>query len=100
MASRFAVDYNEGYRDLYYPRALVEGNSYASHYYASNQRLVASNLITYDFDFASLHALRLDSGQSVQLDTHKYNSAYAYTGHTEFIQMNLLASEPKITGTN
>ncbi|QEC54343.1 SusC/RagA family TonB-linked outer membrane protein [Anseongella ginsenosidimutans] len=100
MASRFAVDYNEGYRDLYYPRALMEGNSYASNYYGSNQRLVAANVATYDFDFASLHSLRLESGQSVQWDTHKYNYAYAYKGHNDFIKLNLLDSDPKIPGTN
>lgn len=96
MASRFSVDYNEGYRDLYYPRALMEGNSYASNYYGSNQRLVADNVITYDFDFPSLHALRLETGQSVQWDTHKYNYAYAYKGYNDFIKLNLLDSDPKL----
>src|SRR3546814_15738234 len=75
-------------------------NSYASNYYGSNHRLVASNLITYDFYFASLHALRLESVQSVQWDTHKYNYAYAYKGHNDFIKLNLLDSDPKIPGTN
>ncbi len=96
MATRFAVDYNEGYRDLYYPRALMEGNSYASNYYGSNQRLIADNLATYDLDFASQHKLRLEAGQSVQWDTHKYNYAYAYKGYNDFIKLNLLDSDPKL----
>src|SRR5699024_9544963 len=39
FTTRLAVDYNEGYRDLFYPRPLLEENSYASNYYGFNQRL-------------------------------------------------------------
>src|SRR5690606_42118995 len=98
MATRCAVDCNEGYLDLYYHRALMEGNSYASNYYGSNQRLIADNRATYELDFASQHKLRLEAGQSVQWDTHKYNYACAYKGYNDFIKLNLLRSEERRVG--
>lgn len=94
FATRLSVDYNEGYRDLFYPRTLMEDNSYASNYYGFNQRLVLDNVLTYTHPFGSAHDLSLEAGQSIQWDTYKYNYAYAYKGVNDFIKINLLESDP------
>lgn len=93
--SRLAVDYNEGFRDLFYPRTLMEQNSYASNYYGYNQRLIFDNHITYDVPTAGPHTLFLEGGNVLQWDSYKYDYAYAYKGVNDFIKINLLESDPR-----
>ncbi|TDQ06366.1 SusC/RagA family TonB-linked outer membrane protein [Pedobacter metabolipauper] len=90
FASRFGADYNEGYRDLFYPKTLLEGNSYASNYYGFNQRLIFDNTAMYDLKLNSSHNFHFELGQSITWDTYKYNYGYAYKGFNEFIKLNLL----------
>jgi len=92
--TRFSMDYNEGFRDLFYPRTLMEGNSYASNYYGFNQRIILDNFLTYQHTFKEKHLMSIEAGQSVQKDTYKYNYAYAYKGVNDFIKLNLLESDP------
>lgn len=94
FVSRLAIDYNEGFRDLFYPRTLMEGNSYASNYYGFNQRMVFDNFLTYTHLFNKKHLLSAELGQSTQWDTYKYNNSYAYKGVNDFIKINLLESDP------
>ena len=94
VITRFSMDYNEGFRDLFYPRTLMEGNSYASNYYGFNQRLILDNSVTYTHQFNADHSIHLEAGQSTQKDTYKYNYAYAYKGLNDFIKLNLLESDP------
>ncbi|WP_257667488.1 SusC/RagA family TonB-linked outer membrane protein [Parapedobacter tibetensis] len=94
VTSRVAVDYNEGYRDLFYPRTLMEENSYASNYYGYNQRLLFDNHLSYDVDLGAQHTLYLEAGSTLQWDAFKYNYAYAYKGINDFIKINLLESDP------
>lgn len=94
VVSRLAVDYNESFRDLFYPRTLMEGNSYASNYYGFNQRLVFENYITYNHVFNRKHIIHAEAGHSTQWDNFKYNNAYAYKGVNDFIKLNLLESDP------
>ena len=94
VSSRLAVDYNEGYRDLFYPRTLMEENSFASNYYGYNQRLVFDNHASYDVDLGDRHTLLLEVGNVFQWDAFKYNHAYAYKGINDFIKINLLESNP------
>jgi TonB-linked SusC/RagA family outer membrane protein len=94
IVSKLAVDYNEGYRDLFYPRTIMEQNSYASNYYGFNQRLIFDNTISYTRKFNERHLLTVEAGESIQWDTHKYNNAYAYKGVNDFIKVNLLESDP------
>lgn len=94
VSSRLAVDYNEGYRDLFYPRTLMEENSFASNYYGYNQRLVFDNHVSYDVDIGGKHTLLVEAGNVVQWDAFKYNYAYAYKGINDFIKINLLESDP------
>ncbi|TCD10715.1 SusC/RagA family TonB-linked outer membrane protein [Pedobacter frigidisoli] len=92
--SSFNVDYNEGYRDIFYARTLLQGNSYASNYYGFNQRLMMDNKLTYDFKLQTVHDFHVELGQSMMWDIYKYNNAYAYRGANDYIKINLLESDP------
>src|SRR5690606_11648512 len=94
VTSRLAVDYNEGGRDLFYPRTLMEENSFASNYYGYNQRLIFDNHLSYDAPTGDQHRLLIEAGGSLQWDAFKYNYAYAYKGINDFIKINLLESDP------
>lgn len=94
VSSRMAVDYNEGYRDLFYPRTLMEENSFASNYYGYNQRLLWDNFASYDVNMGTGQSLYLEAGGTLQWDAFKYNYAYAYKGINDFIKINLLESDP------
>lgn len=93
VSSSVAVDYNEGYRDLFYPRTLMEQNSFASNYYGFNQRLIFDNNVSYDVDLGGAHNLYIEGGGVLQWDAYKYNYAYAYKGINDFIKINLLDSD-------
>ncbi len=90
FSSVMSVDYNEGNRDIFFPRPLMEGNSYASNYYGYNQRLLFENTATYKKQFGTDHKLQLTGGQSMQWDLSKYNYGYAYQGVNDFIKLNLI----------
>lgn len=94
ITSRFSADYNEGYRDIFYPSTLLETNSYVSNYFGYNQRLTAENTISYSFDWNNVHKLNLQAGQTFQWDTYHYNYGYAYRGSSDYIKINLL-NDPK-----
>lgn len=94
FSTTFSVDYNEGYRDVFYARTLLEGNSYASNYYGFNQGLMVDNKATYDLKVNSKHDFRFELGQSTQWDTYKYNDQYAYKGANDYIKIDLLESDP------
>ncbi|EDM33982.1 putative outer membrane protein [Pedobacter sp. BAL39] len=94
IISRVSVDFNEAYRDLFYPRTLMEENSFASNYYGFNQRAVFDNLVVFNHKINTRHVMRFEAGQSIQWDSHKYNYAYAYKGVNDFIKLNLLESDP------
>ncbi len=92
--SNLSVDYNEGYRDIFYPRSLMQNTSYASNYYGFNQRFLFSNSATFRKRVNKKDNLFLELGQSFQWDTYKYNNAFAYKGSSDFIKINLLVSDP------
>jgi TonB-linked SusC/RagA family outer membrane protein len=93
ISSRFGYDYNEGYRDIFYSKALMEGNSYASNYYGFNQRLTIDNIAAYNLSLNGLHEFHFGAGQSMNWDSYKYNYAYAYKGANDFIKLNLLEGD-------
>ncbi len=94
FSTSLLVDYNEGYRDIFYPRTILQGNSYASNYYGFNQRLMMDNIATYDWKPDNKNDLHFQVGQSTQWDTYKYSNAYAYRGVNDYIKINLLESNP------
>lgn len=91
--TKFAVDYNEGYRDLFYPSTILENSNFASNYYGYNQRLMVDNQLAYDIQNGSNY-LYFELGNSLVWDVYKYNYAYAYKGVNDFIKLNLLESNP------
>lgn len=94
FSTTFGVDYNEGYRDVFYARTLLQGNSYASNYFGYSQRLMLDNKATYSLKLNKVHEFHFEVGQSTQWDTYKYSNAYAYKGVNDFIKINLLDSKP------
>lgn len=94
FSTRFAVDYNEGYRDLFYPSTILENSNFASNYYGYNQRLMADNRLSYDIDNGPNY-LYFEIGNSLIWDVYKYNYAYAFKGVNDFIKINLLESNPR-----
>ncbi|PRD56164.1 SusC/RagA family TonB-linked outer membrane protein [Sphingobacterium gobiense] len=90
LKSTLVADYNEGFRDLFYARTLMEENSFAANYYGYNQRLVFNNVALYDWKLNDHSSLFLEGASILQWDTHKYNYAYAYKGVNDFIKINLL----------
>src|SRR5690606_10605579 len=92
--SSLMVDYNEGFRDLFYPSTLLEGNNFASNYYGYNQRLIFENVASYDWQVTEKSNILFDAASVLQWDNHKYNYAYAYKGVNDFIKINLLESNP------
>lgn len=86
---KFAVDYNEGYRDVFYPSTLMEVNNFASNYYGYNQRLFFDQTLGYEY-FTGLSSYQFKIGSSLIWDEYKYNNAYAYKGVNDFIKLNLI----------
>lgn len=87
--SRFAIDYREGYRDIFYPSTLLETNSYVSNYFGFNQRAIVDNTVSYNLDWNKTHFLDLEAGQSAQWDSYRYNYGYAYRGTSDYIKINV-----------
>ncbi len=100
LLSRFSVDYNEGHRDLFYPRTLLEESSFVSNYFGYNQRLQFDNSAVYDLELNDFQKMDFEVGQMMQWDTHKYNYAYGYKGVNDFIKLNLLDSDPRSDNPN
>ncbi|MCT1529707.1 SusC/RagA family TonB-linked outer membrane protein [Sphingobacterium daejeonense] len=93
LKSKFGVDYNEGYRDLFYPSTILENSNFASNYYGYNQRLMVDNQISYDKENGPNY-FYAEVGNNLVWDTYKYNYAYAYKGVNDFIKLNLLETDP------
>lgn len=93
ISSKLAIDYNEGHRDIFYPRTLMDEVNFASNYYGYNQRLIFDNSANYDWQINDDHALNLSAGGVLQWDTYKYNYAYGYRGINDFIKLNLIEAD-------
>lgn len=92
--STFGVDYNEGYRDIFHARTLLQTTNYASNYFGLSQRLFFDNTASYNLKLNNDHDFNFVAGSSFHYDTYKYNYAYAYKGSNDFIKLNLLESDP------
>jgi TonB-linked SusC/RagA family outer membrane protein len=85
------LDYNEGYRDIFFGRKLLQTTNYASNYYGYNQRASIDNILTYDYAANEDHKFNFLVGNSIQYDAYRYSYAYAYKGSNDYIKLNLLA---------
>ncbi|SEM64219.1 TonB-linked outer membrane protein, SusC/RagA family [bacterium A37T11] len=87
FTSRIIADYNEGNRDVFYPKALLIDNSYASNYYGLNQRIFFDNTAIYNFNINSENQVDLKAGTSLDWETYKYNYMKGFRGVNDFIQI-------------
>jgi len=94
FVSTAGLDYYEGYRDIFFPRTLLQTTNYASNYFGYNQRATVDNIATYDYDLNEDHKFTFSLGNTIQYDTYRYSYAYAYKGSNDFIKLNLLRSDP------
>jgi len=88
------ADYVEGYRDIFYPRTLMQTTNYASNYFGYSQRAFVDNVASYDWKLDEDSKFNFQAGASVQYDEYKYQYAYAYKGVNDFIKLNLLEPDP------
>lgn len=88
--SRLAFDYNEGIRDVFWPRTLLEGNNFVSNYFGYNQRMVISNTLSYELPINLKQKIVFQGGQLFQGDTYKYDYAFAYNGPNDFVKINVV----------
>jgi TonB-dependent starch-binding outer membrane protein SusC len=94
------ADYNEGYRDIFFPRTLLQTTNYASNYFSTSQRAFVDNVASYDWELNDDSKFNFQAGLSAQYDSYKYQYAYAYKGANDFIKLNLLYSDPnKLSGS-
>ncbi|MDB5156687.1 MAG: SusC/RagA family TonB-linked outer membrane protein [Mucilaginibacter sp.] len=94
FVTSYNVDYNEGYRDIFYPRTLLQTTNYASDYFGYNIRTAVNNLATYDYKLNDDNKFNFSLGNTFEYDTYRYTYDYAYKGSTDFIKINLLNSDP------
>ncbi len=87
---RIGFDYNEGLRDVFWPRTLLEGNNFVSNYFGYNQRLVITNNLNYDFDLGEKSVLSVKGGQNFVSDVYKYAYAYANNTPNDFTKINVV----------
>ncbi len=89
--TQMGVDYNEGYRDFFFPSTLMETNSYVSNYFGYNQRLSVENSLGYNLKPGKNSRLDLELGQNLLWDTYFYSYGNAYRGSNDYIKVNLLS---------
>lgn len=92
VSSSFALDYNEGIRDLFYPSQLMETINYMSTYYGYTQRFVFSNKISYWKEFNE-NRLSISAGSDYSEDLFRYNFARAYDGPNDYIKLNVVEGD-------
>lgn len=93
-----AFDYNEGLRDAFFPKTIMDGVNYVSGFFGFNQRFSINNLLSYKYDLNESHAFGFELGQSLQSDGYKYNYARGYNGNSDFIKINVINGDPKKDG--
>lgn len=91
---RIGFDYNEGIRDVFWPRTLLESNNFVSNYFGYNQRLVVTNSLGYDIDLGFKGKLTVRGGQNFVSDIYKYAYAYANNTPNDFIKINVVEGNP------
>jgi TonB-linked outer membrane protein, SusC/RagA family len=94
FVTTYNIDYNEGYRDIFYPKTLLQTTNYASNYFGYNDRTTIDNIATYEYAPNADNKFEFTAGNMFQYDFSRYTYAYAYKGSNEFIKLNLLNSDP------
>lgn len=93
FTTNFMLDYNEGIRDLFYPREYMETINYMSTYYGYSQRYIFSNKVAYTLDLNDKNRFNLTVGSDYQEDLYRYNFARAYDGPNDYIKLNTVEGD-------
>lgn len=94
LNSSIMFDYNEGIRDVFYPKSLMDGNNFVSNYFGYSQRFSQINRAEYDYELNANNNLKFELGQSIQMDTYKYNYARGYSANSDFKKLNVVDPGP------
>jgi len=86
----FLVDYNEGNRNLFYPKALMENVNFMSAYNGYTQRYMFSNKFTFNKSLGN-HRLFGSIGSDYTDDMNRYLYSRVYNGPSDFIRRNIIS---------
>ena len=94
FSSSFMLDYNEGRRDLFYPKELMETINYMSTYYGYSQRFIFNNKLTYNLTLDENNQIDIVGGTDYQEDLYRYYFARAFDGPNDYIKLNVVEGNP------
>lgn len=97
FSPRFSIDYNENKRALFWPTTILNGNNYVSDYFGYNERISFDNILRYDYQLADKSKLLAEMGLNYQADAHRYNYASGYKGPNDFIKVNIVEGNSKLS---
>lgn len=98
FTTNFAVDYNEGIRDLFYSSRLMETINYMSTYTGYTQRYIFSNKLAYNYQFDKSN-LAVLIGSDYSEDLFRYNFARSYDGPNDYIKLNVVSGDRRYPGS-
>jgi len=98
FVTTYNINYNEGTRDIFYPRTLLQSTNYVSNYFGYNDRTTIDNVATYSYTPNEDNKFEFTAGNMFQYDFSRYTYAYAYKGSNDYIKLNLLKSDPLAAG--
>ncbi|MET6998050.1 SusC/RagA family TonB-linked outer membrane protein [Chitinophaga defluvii] len=86
FSTRLAADYQQDFRDVFYPRALFDNTNFISNYAAVDRRLLIENRLKYLGDWGA-HQLAFTLGNNLQWDSYRFEYDKGYKGSTDVIKI-------------
>ncbi|WP_158563229.1 SusC/RagA family TonB-linked outer membrane protein [Chitinophaga silvatica] len=96
--TRFAIDYNQNFRDFFVPTSLGEGNAFVSNFDGLNRGMILDNSIRYTNSFLNRHNLEITAGQYNQWDKWRYDYGKAYRGSSDYVKIYVPGDDNAHTG--
>ncbi|WP_300600479.1 TonB-dependent receptor plug domain-containing protein [Niabella sp.] len=88
LKSQLSLDYEEGLRDVFYGKPLMDNTSFISSYFGFNQRATIQNTIDYHFKSDDdRHQVTIGAGQTFLTDQSKYDYVLGYNTPNDFIKI-------------
>lgn len=87
LNTRFSVDYNDHFRDVFFPASINDGNSYSSYFTGINRRILLDNFAIFAKKVSPKHEVNVRIGQSLMADAVKYDYIQGYRGPSDFIKI-------------
>jgi len=101
FSTSFMLDYQEGNRNLFYPKALMDGVNYMSAYNGYTQRYVFSNKLKYNKVLAAGHDFYATVGSDYSEDLYRYLYSRVYNGPSDYIRKNIVSGQnEELTGNS